>query len=170
MKALLGFASFCGRHFVALLVTVAAAGIVWTIVYFALLLWAVFSNGGLGGPFAYPAGLLFAVVATAVAGLIFFLPSTGFAEWIARRRGLPILAQIPISVASLVILCAVAVSVARVIRHEDFALKGFLGWIGFLVAVQLLPLGLYWWTAQAGPLMLSILQRFRLKKDAVDTR
>ena len=104
--------SFCARHFFALAVTVAAACVVWTVPYFALLLWSGFTGSGLGGPLAYLAGLLFFFVAATVASLLLFLPSTAFAEWFARHRGFPILAQIPVSVIVLALLCLAAVSIA----------------------------------------------------------
>jgi hypothetical protein len=59
------------------------------------------------------------VAGTAISVAIYF-PCTSLAEWIARRQGFPILAQIPISVAILLILCqAIAWSAAAV------------GWAGF---------------------------------------
>ena len=160
---MLGFAGFCGRHFFALLVIVVLACVAWTVAYFALLFWATVSGGGIGGPLAYPAGLLFAAVATVAAGIAFFLPSTRFAEWFARRRGLPILAQIPISLVCLGVLCLILVGVVQANRQEPFAIKTFLGWTAFLIGIQLLPLGIYWWIAQAGPLAMSVLRRFRRK-------
>jgi hypothetical protein len=65
---------FCARHFLALVVTVAAPCVLWTLAYFALLIWAAASDGGIGSPIAYPLMLFFIVVgATAVALTVFFL-------------------------------------------------------------------------------------------------
>ena len=85
----------------AILTALLTACALWTITYFALLLWAVFTDSGIGGPLAYPAGLFFFFLASTAAGLVLLLPSTALAEWFARRRGFPILAQIPLSVAAL---------------------------------------------------------------------
>jgi hypothetical protein len=152
--------SFCARHFLAMAVTVAADCIVWTIAYFALLLWAVFTDGGIGGPLAYPAGLLFSVVAAAAASLILLFPSTALAEWFARRRDFPILAQIPVSIVALAVLCLVSVSVASAVGSQP-TLQGVSFGFGVLFLALLVPLGLYWWAAQSVPLLHSIIQRLR---------
>ncbi|MEY2500146.1 MAG: hypothetical protein QOI07_480 [Verrucomicrobiota bacterium] len=107
--------SVCVRHCLALVITVLAACALWTVIYFALLLWAVFTDRGIGGPLAYPGGLLFFFLASTAAGLVLLLPSTALAEWFARRRGLPILAQIPLSVAALAVLCLVVVGIVSAV-------------------------------------------------------
>lgn len=152
--------SFCARHFLALAVTVAAACVIWTIAYFALLLWAVLAGGGIGGPLAYPAGLLCFVVATTAACLILLFPATALAEWFARRCGFPIVAQIPFSVAALALLCLVAVSIASAVGSQP-ALQGVSVGFGVLFLTLLMPLGLYWWAAQSVPLLFSLIQRVR---------
>lgn len=135
---------FCARHFLSVLLTVLAGCLLWTVTYFALLLWAAFTSGGLGGPLAYPAGLLFFLVAGTAASLVLLFPATAFAEWLARRLGFPVLVQIPFSVASLALLCLAAVGI-----HSSVSFGALL----FLS--HLLPLGLYWWVAQSAPLAFS---------------
>ena len=130
------------------------------IIYLALLLWAVFTGDGIGGPLAYPAGLLFVIVAAIVACLVLLLPSTALAEWFAKRSGLPILAQIPISVAILALLCFVFIAVAAS-TGVPASFQGISVGFGVLFIAHLLPLGLYWWTAQSGPLLLSLFKRLR---------
>ena len=152
--------SFCARHFFATAVTVAAACVVWTVTYFALLLWAVFTGGGIGGPLAYPAGLLFFLVAATVISLLLLFPSTALAEWFVRRRGFPILAQIPVSVFALALLCLASVGIAWVVGSKPTFHRVSAGFGGLFV-VLLLPLGLYWWTAQSVPLLLSLIHRLR---------
>lgn len=160
IQVAVGISGFCARHLLALVVTVAVPCVLWTITYFALLLWAVFTGGGIGGPLAYPAGLLFFFVAAAVASLVLLLPSTALAEWFAKRRGLPILVQIPISVAILALLCFVLVTIAASVGAPPSFLGVSVGF-GVLFIAHLLPLGLYWWTAQSGPLLLSLFKRLR---------
>ena len=160
IQAAVGISGFCARHILALIVTVAVPCLLWTITYVALLLWAVFTGGGIGGPLAYPAGLLFFLVAATVASLVLLLPSTALAEWFARRRGLPILVQIPISVGVLAVLCFVLVAVAASAGAAS-SFQGVVVGFGMLFIAHLLPLGLYWWTAQSGPLLLSLFKRFR---------
>ena len=151
---------FCARHFVALVVTVVAACVVSTATYFSLLLWAVFTDSGIGGPLAYPAGLLFFSVATTAASLVLLFPSTALAECFVRRRGLPILAQIPVSVAALAVFCLVAVGIASAVGSQP-TLHGFSVGFCVLFLALLVPLGLYWWAAQSVPLLISLVRRLR---------
>lgn len=150
--------SFCARHCLALTVTVAAACVVWTVTYFALLLWAVCTDSDIGGPLAYPAGLLFSFVASTAASLILLFPSTAFAEWFARRRGFPILVQIPVSVVALALLCIIAIGIIFTVGSQP-SLHGVAFSFGILFLSLLVPLGLYWWAAQSIPLLLSLMRR-----------
>ncbi len=152
--------SFCARHFLALTVTVAAACVVWTVTYFALLVWAMFTGGGIGGPLAYPAGLLFFIAATTAACLVLLFPSTALAEWFSRRRGFPILVQIPVSVVVLALLCLIAVSIASAVGSQP-TLYGVSVGFGVLFLGMLTPLGLYWWAVQSVPLFVSLVHHLR---------
>lgn len=154
-------ASAAIRHAVASFATIAAACAIWTGAYAALLLWAIVSNSGLGGPLAYPGGLLFVAVTAAVACLVLFFPATVAAEWICRRRSLPILAQIPVSVAVLAALCsaegAIVYSVTSAMPFGA-SLSSFIVWLFLL---SLLPIGFYWWIAEAAPLVRAAINRIR---------
>ena len=50
--------SFALRHAFAIAFLAITACALWTLCYVVLLLWAIISDEGLGGPLAYPAGLL----------------------------------------------------------------------------------------------------------------
>jgi hypothetical protein len=152
--------SFCARHLLAVMVMVVAACVAWTITYFALLLWALLTDGGIGGPLAYPAGLLFVFVATTAVSIGLLLPSTALAEWFSQRRGFPILAQIPLSVVALALLCLVVVGLASASGSQP-TLRGISVGFGVLFVALLVPLGLYWWTAQSLSLLLSLIHRLR---------
>jgi hypothetical protein len=154
----LSIGGFYVRHFLALGVTVAAPCVLWTIFYIGMLFWAIVSGGGIGSPIAYPIGLLILAVGAFVFGLTLLFPSTVFAEWIVRRRSLPLLAQIPISVLTLGVLCFAAVGIAMATKSET-TFRGICVGFGTLFGALLLPLGLYWWTAQSGPLVLAVIRR-----------
>ncbi len=151
---------FCARHLTALLITVTVPCVIWTLAYVALFLWAMFTDGGIGGPLAYPAGLLFCFFAATAASLVLLFPSTALAEWLAWRQKLPIFAQLPISIAILALLCliipSVTVAAGALPSFRDAAFR-----FGVLFIAHLLPLGLYWCTAQSGPLLLSLCRRPR---------
>jgi hypothetical protein len=149
---------FCARHLLATLVTVMVLCVLWTVTYFALLLWAAISGGGLGSPAGYPLGLLLALVGGTVVSLTLFLPATALGEWIAKRRGLPILAQIPISIAILAALCLLVVGSALAAGIQP-SFRAGAACFAVLFLTHLLPLGLYWWVAHSGPLLVSLFKQ-----------
>jgi hypothetical protein len=148
---------FLARHSLALMITVGSACGVWTVAYFALLLWAVFA-GGLGSPLVYPLGLLAVVVAGTALCCGLFLPASGLAEWFARRRGLPVLAQIPLSLVVLwtlstgVVAAGAAIGLFPTVRSAGILL-------GIFLLFQLVPFGIYWWIAEGGAVLTSVVLR-----------
>ncbi len=156
---LINVGAFLVRHFLASCVVVVSACILWTVLYFALLLWAVVSGGGIGGPLAYPVGLLLVFVLAAIVTALLLWPSAALAEWIGRRSRLGILAQIPLSVAVLAVLSFTAAFIAHAFNHPYFAGR-FLSAGAVVFIVHLVPLGIYWWAAQSGPLVISLFRRF----------
>jgi hypothetical protein len=153
VKCAATLAVFALRHAVASIGTVVAACVVWTITYFLLLLWAIAANAGLGGPLAYPGGLVAVVAIASVGCCSLFFPATALAEWACRRRGWPITAQIPVSVAALALLSMVAGVPVRVLLERSVSATSALNISTWLFVISLIPLGFYWWIAQAGPLV-----------------
>ena len=145
-------AGFCARHSVALLVTVGVECGLWTITYFALLLWAMCAGGGLGSPATYPLGLFSIIVAGTLDCAALLLPSTALAEWYQRRCGYGTLALLCVALTCLSFLACGWVFSARLATATS----------AVLFLLHLLPLGLYWWVVQCGPLLLSLLRKLRL--------
>ena len=55
--------SFVTRHLLIVSLAIIAGCILWTIAYVVLLIVAVILNEGLGGPIAYPSGIIAIIVA-----------------------------------------------------------------------------------------------------------
>jgi len=148
--------SFCARHFLAIGITVVSTCILWTVIYFALLIWAVLTNSRLGGPLAYPAGLLAFLVTSTAASLLFLFPAAAISECVARYARLPVLIQIPLCLSVLAVLCPAAAALLLALDSQISVTNVATGG-GMLFLTFLVPMGLYWWTAQSGPLLLSLL-------------
>ena len=137
-----GAARFLFKHGVATAVTVAAVSALIAAIYFALLIWAVLVDGGIGSPLTLPIALVFGIVLMTVVALVIFLPVTVTATWIRVRRGFHVLFEIPIAAFLLVINF---VLVAMVVTLSNRGSLDIASWYTFGVAVALLPLlGLYW--------------------------
>lgn len=149
------FSTFAARHFVAVMVTTVATCTLWTVMYFSLLLWAVIADGGLGSPASFPFGLLMLMIACPLLCLMLFLPSTAAAEWLVRHWCLPTLAQIPICLLAFAALCLALVSIISAIG-SSLSLQSISVGFSVLFLLNLLPLGIYWWTAQSGPLVMAL--------------
>ncbi len=149
--------TFFARHLLALGATVAAASALWTLTYFALLLWAIVSGAGLGSPASYPLGLLVVLVGSTALAVTLLLPSTAFAEVLVRRLRLPFLVEIPISVSVLALLCLAVASITSTIG-SSWSLRGVTIGFGGLFLALLVPLGLYWGSARTPSLLFSLLR------------
>lgn len=178
-RVFLMMGGFALRHSLAIGLVVAAGAVLWTITYLVLLIYAFFTGSGLGGPLAYPALLLFFVFAGTALCLGFFLPATALAEWFVRRMQWNTFAQIPIGLAILwgLILGLILLVQGEMLRQSlIFGTSMLFGLIYFLQKdsaqqmivlsfllwlVLLLPMGLYWWAAQSGPLLWELAGKIR---------
>lgn len=160
--------SFALRHGFAIAVMVITACALWTLCYFALLLWAIISNEGLGGPLAYPAGLLAFFLVSLAMALCLYFPATAIAAGLAKKYQLSFVQQIALCIglfALLHFIALLAFSDQPSIPVSDRLLIG-----GTLFLLNLIPLGLYWWCAQGllvcHQVMKHLLNRLRPKKNA----
>lgn len=149
---------FLLRHALAVVVSVVVPCVLLTVVYCGLLLWAMIFGGGLGGPLAYPVGLLMVFLGALAASVLVFFPAVGAAELVARHFGWPVLAQLPLSVAGPALVCA-ALAIAAGVQGRDVGA----GAVTFacLLGIGLIPLVLYWWVAQSLPLLGELVGRVR---------
>jgi len=150
--------SIVARHALATAVTVIAACVVWTVTYLTLLFWALVTNSGLGSPLSYPAGLLFIALISLAGSLILLLPSTALAELLAKTFRLPILAQLPISLAFLALLCTIAAFSTVATASVPLILDPWKQ-AALLFLTTLVPLGVYWWTVQCIPLLIALFRK-----------
>jgi hypothetical protein len=146
---------FLLRHALAVAVSVAAPCVLWTAVYFGLMLWVMVFGGDPGGPLAYPAGILTFFMGALAASVLVFFPVVGAAELVARRRGWPVLAQLPLSVGGLVVVCAAVAVATGEVKGAGADASVF----ACLLGLGLIPLVLYWWVAQSLPLVADVARR-----------
>jgi hypothetical protein len=76
MNAVISAMTFAARHLLIVLIAIIAGCIIWTIIYVILLLTAIVFNQGVGGPLAYPAGIIAILVTTIVIGWGVFAPAS----------------------------------------------------------------------------------------------
>jgi hypothetical protein len=135
------------RHAIAGAVVVAGAVALTTALYFALLVGAAVAGVPLGGPLVLPFLMLLALVAgVAAVGFVLF-PVTALAEWIFTRYRLPWAVQLPLATA---FLSAYVVSISPwVAVSRGVPLSAAPVWAGLAFVLLLIPLGIYWWTAQS---------------------
>ena len=107
---------FAAKHAVATSVVVGGIVAFSAASYLALLAWAVLVGEPLGGPLAFPFMVLLALVASVVTVGLVLLPATAVAEWIALKKQLRTVLQIPIATllaAVCLIFEALVISVLR---------------------------------------------------------
>ena len=145
------------RHAFALLATAGFSCLLWTLVYFALLLWALITDEGVGSPLSYPLGLLFIAVSVGVGWLLVILPSTLLAGWLAGRCGWGRMSRLPLGVVWMALISLVI----SVVLVADEGGSAVLAGAGLLWASLLLPLVVYWGTVEFWPLLAAAWNRWR---------
>jgi len=84
------------RHFLFVVFAMLAGCVLWTIVYVLLLCVAVIGNFGIGGPLAYPAGIMAVVASCIFLGWGVFAPASAIGAIACAVFKFPRLAAIPI--------------------------------------------------------------------------
>lgn len=152
---------FLAKHGVFLVLVTLLGLLLWTAVYFALLAWAMLTGGGIGGPLAWPAGLIAVLLVCPAFGLGVAMPACAAARFLGWRFGWPRLAGIPLSFA---VACGLWSGWA-------FLLKGGtpepMEW-GVPLLWMPLPLGLWWWFTEGPGALWDAWRRWFAKRPSMD--
>jgi hypothetical protein len=158
IKALASITGFAARHFLAVALGAFIGCIIWTLLYIGLLIYAMFSGGGLGGPLAYPGGIIAIIVACVLFGWGIFAPASGFGAIFCALLGLPRLAAIPV-----VFLGAFVLSHLLYWAFISFGTTHSMpsSWIIFKNFSLFLsvPLGIYWWLTEGPGAIIDTVRR-----------
>ncbi|MGJ8643526.1 MAG: hypothetical protein ACSHX9_08980 [Luteolibacter sp.] len=153
MRNAVSIIAFGLRHFLAVCLAMIIGCVVWTVIYLLLLLYAICFNEGLGGPLAYPTGLIAIGFACSFVGWGIFTPATGIGRIFCWLTQLPLLAAIPvvaISAFGLSYLLAALVPVAFL----DESMPSVWIILKYFTLYLSIPLAIYWWLTE-GPGALS---------------
>ena len=140
---------YLGRHLAAISLSAAIAAVLWTVAFFALLLYALVTNGRIGSPVAYPIVLILLVVGVVSVGLLIFAPACAVGRLAVSITGLPRLAAIPFVFTAGAALSHFAYRfyICALTTHPmPAAATVFLNYLTYFS----IPLGAYWW-ATVGP-------------------
>ncbi len=140
------FTTFFLRHLFASIISIVAAILVVVIAYFTLLIVAIVTNSGLGGPLSLP----FFIAAAGVLSLFYtaclIFPSVALAELISQRiHSHKYLAQALLSTLMLAILIFIlAIGFRTIDNFESPTLLELANYPVQIFLVLCLPLGFYW--------------------------
>ena len=159
MKVIIHVMTFALRHFLIVCFAMLAGFILWTIAYVVLLAIAVIWNKGLGGPLAYPSGIL-AILATGIfIGWSIFAPASAIGAVFCRIFGLPRLAAIPV-----VFLSSFVISYFLYWAYIELVTTHSMpsAWIVFKNHTIYLsvPLGVYWWLTEGPGAIFDVFRRW----------
>ena len=151
--------SFVTRHLLIVSLAIIAGCILWTIAYFVLLIVAVILNKGLGGPIAYPAGIIAIIVAGISIGWGIFAPACAIGVVFWKIFGLPRIAAIPVVFGSALVLSSLLYwafieaittspmpSMWVVLKNHTIVLS--------------VPLGAYWWVTEGPGALFDVFRRW----------
>ena len=149
MNAVIPALTFVARHLLFVVFAILAGCILWIVAYFLLLAIAVFSDQGIGGPLALPAGLIAVIASCMFLGWGVFAPASAIGAIFCALLKLPRLAAIPIvTVAAFVLSYLIYWGyIELVTTHSMPSLWIILKNFAIFLSV---PLGIYWWLTE-GP-------------------
>lgn len=149
MNAAITVMTFAARHLLFVPVAVIAGCVLWTVAYVMLLLAAIIFNQGVGGPLAYPAGIVAILVTTIVTGWGIFAPASAIGAIVCALLKLPRLVAIPIVTASAFLLSYLLYwgYIELVTTHSMLSAAVILKNFAIFLSI---PLGIYWWLTE-GP-------------------
>lgn len=167
MRLALAALAFLARHLLFVLFAIATGCVVWTALYFCLLLIASFTGAGIGGPLALPAGIIAIMGTGMIVGWGVFTPACAVGEIFRRMANLPRLAAIPVVfvMAGLLSYFGYLAFIKSLTTHSmPSVTKVALYYVMFLSV----PLGLYWWLTEGPGALFDAfrhwLRRSRIKK------
>lgn len=145
---------FLAKHGMFLVVTIFVACVVWTVVYLGLLLWAVATDAGIGGPLAWPAGIVACILGCAAFGIGVAIPSCAAAALLRWKFRFPRMVEIPLSCLTACVLwfgwaCAFHGGLPRPLEFFVSLL-----WMP-------LPLGAWWWLTEGAGAVWDSVRRWK---------
>ena len=149
MKAAITALTFLARHFLFVAFAMIAGCIAWTIAYFVLLFVAVVTNQGLGGPLAFPTGIISVLATCGFLGWGVFAPASAFGVVFCRVFRLPRIAAIPV-VTIAAFLLSLLIYWAFIEAFTTHSMPSVLTVLKNFAIYISIPLGAYWWLTE-GP-------------------
>jgi hypothetical protein len=159
MKAVLPALTFLARHFLFVAFAMVAGCIVWTLAYSVLLAIAVVTRQGVGGPLAFPVGIIAVLAACGFLGWGIFAPASAIGAAFCRVFRLPRIAAIPIvTVAAFLLTYAIHWAYIEIVTTHSMpsmltVLKNFAIYLS-------IPLGAYWWLTEGPGALFDVFRRW----------
>jgi len=159
MKAAIPFLTFVMRHFLIVVLAAFVGCVLWTIGYFLLLLVAVIWNQGVGGPLAYPSGIILIIACCVFLGWGVFAPASGIGAIFCTMFRLPRLVAIPVVFTSAFLLSYLLywIYFERFTPHSMDSVGIVLQNFAVFISV---PLGIYWWLTEGSGAVFEVFLRW----------
>lgn len=153
---------YIGRHVAAVAMAAILGAVLWTIVYFALLLLAMVTDSRIGSPLAYPLWLVFLVLGIITIGLLIFAPACAIGRLFVGITRFPQITAIPIVFGAGTLLYFMAwSSIAYVTTQLMPPLSTIL--LNYCIYMAV-PLGAYWWIVDGPFAIVDGIRRWRHRR------
>ena len=158
MNAVIQAMTFAARHLLIVPVAMIAGCVLWTVVYVLLLLVAVIGNQGVGGPLAYPAGIVAIIAASVLIGWGIFAPASAMGAVFCKLFGWPRIAAVPVVFGAALILSYwfYWLLIHALTTHSMPSMWVVLKYFTIYLSV---PLGAYWWVTEGPGTLLDAFRR-----------
>jgi len=153
------------RHLLAVGAVMACLCILWTAAYLVLLIVAVIGGGGIGGPLAWPAGIIVILVLCGTVGWGVFTPACAIGSGIQRYFRLAKLWAFPVAVITSA-LPFVAIVILELSGRQGVP-AGFAAtpWtLAICFTIQVVLFGGYWWLTEGPGALWDLFQKWRASR------
>lgn len=159
MKAVIPVFTFLARHFLFVVLAMIAGCVIWTFAYLVLLAIAVITDQGLGGPLAFPAGIIIVVASCVFLGWGVFAPASATGAIFCGLFRLPRIAAIPVVCLAVFIFSYLIywACIELVTTHSMPPISTVLKNFGIFLSV---PLGVYWWLTEGPGVLFDSFRRW----------
>ncbi len=158
MKKILPAITFVARHLLAIPFAIIAGCILWTIAYLLLLIIAVIFDKGVGGPLAYPAGIIAILGASIIIGWGIFTPASAIGALVCKIFRWPRLAAIPVVFTSAISISYMMCWAYTVVMTTQSVPSTWVVAKNFTIFLAV-PLGVYWWIIEGSGAVFDIVRR-----------
>jgi len=168
MKTVIPAFAFVARHFLFVMIAMIAGCVLWTVAYIVLFAVALLGDQGLGGPLAFPAGIVTVIATGVFLGWGIFTPASAIGAAFCGLLKLPKIAAIPVVFGGAFLFSYLLYWGYIELVTTQSMLSVWVVLKNFAISLSI-PLGVYWWLTEGPGALFDGFRRWIRRRRARNT-